>query len=872
MKFLNNLDLNNNQLLNAKLHFLAKPTSGYVEGRLGYDSAVKRPWWMHDTAAYYLYPFDNANTANTGVLRDASGNFSAGTITASLAGTASTATTLQTNRNFSMSGKATANAVAFNGSADVVLNVTALAVAPTEISGASGSQVLSASAGTPTWTNRATIPLSDWGTAAANLNLGGFKVTNSAIVTAADAPSTLATKGYVDTVAQGLKGKTSVRWTTTGNVTLSGLGTQAGGEWQNRITSVAVNAGGTGYVVGDVLTVQGGTYAVQAVLRVTSVSAGAVTGVSVQEEGNYSVTPTNPAAVTGGSGSGATFTITWVVLEDSERILVKNQTLASENGIYEAHSGAWNRAPDADSWDELVAAFVFVEMGVVYADTGWLCTVDSEGYLGDPVNWTQFSAAGVILAGNGLVKSGNYLHFATASNYTVNQIPITTGATTIGFLANGSANQVLRVPAGGGAPGFGSLDLAASGTVGSTILGLANGGTNASLTASAGGVLWTNATQMQVLAGTATANKPLLSGASASPSWWACTLPAAPAGANRLLYADTTSTTNWTNSANSALLVTNGSGVPSFATDIPTAVTIGGSYVYRVGGTDVSLADGGTGASLTAVNGGLVWSSSTALQILAAGTSGYFLQCGGAGAPSWVQFVPTTAGGLGASCPPTAGNLLSGNGATWTTLAIGSAGKLLRSTGTAPAWSTITMPDSVAVNTLLYASSADVLAALATSNKATLTTDASGVPTWETGTDYQVLRMTVAGKAQFGSISLNQAAAVSGVLQPGNGGTGSAYFSVAGPTAARTYTVPDMSATLTQKKTFLLGTPATSYTVAHGMGPADIVVLCIANSANNGNNTGDIVYPDLRVDSTNIYVTFSVAPAAANDYRLVVVG
>jgi hypothetical protein len=140
------------------------------------------------------------------------------------------------------------------------------------------------------------------------------------------------------------------------------------------------------------------------------------------------------------------------VLEDGERILVKNQTLASENGIYEAHSGAWNRAPDADSWDELVAAFVFVEMGNLYADTGWICTVDSEGYLGDPVNWTQFSAAGLILAGNGLVKSGNYLHFATAGGYTVNQIPITTGATTIGFIANGSANQMLRVPSGGGTP------------------------------------------------------------------------------------------------------------------------------------------------------------------------------------------------------------------------------------------------------------------------------------------------------------------------------------------------------------------------------------------------------------------------------------
>jgi hypothetical protein len=153
-----------------------------------------------------------------------------------------------------------------------------------------------------------------------------------------------------------------------------------------------------------------------------------------------------------------------------------------------------------------------------------------------------------------------------------------------------------------------------------------------------------------------------------------------------------------------------------------------------------------------------------------------------------------------------------------------------------------------------------------------LTTDAAGAPAWETGADYQVLRMTAGGKAQFGGLALNQSAAVSGVLPPGNGGTGSQYFTVAGPTAARTYTFPDLNATIPQKKTFLLGTPATSYTVPHGMGTADLLVLCIANSSNNGNNTGDLVYPDVRVDSTNVYVSFSVAPAAANDYRLVVVG
>lgn len=47
----------------------------------------------------------------------------------------------------------------------------------------------------------------------------------------------------------------------------------------------------------------------------------------------------------------------------------------------------------------------------------------------------------------------------------------------------------------------------------------------------------------------------------------------------------------------------NPSGVPSIATDLPTAVTIGSGYVYRAGGTDVAVADGGTGSSNGSITG-----------------------------------------------------------------------------------------------------------------------------------------------------------------------------------------------------------------------------------------------------------------------------
>jgi hypothetical protein len=61
----------------------------------------------------------NANTASTIVKRDASGNFSAGTITASLSGTASTATALATGRTISITGDIAYTSAAFDGSGNV---------------------------------------------------------------------------------------------------------------------------------------------------------------------------------------------------------------------------------------------------------------------------------------------------------------------------------------------------------------------------------------------------------------------------------------------------------------------------------------------------------------------------------------------------------------------------------------------------------------------------------------------------------------------------------------------------------------------------------------------------------------------------------
>lgn len=84
----------------------------------------------------------------------------------------------------------------------------------------------------------------------------------------------------------------------------------------DNVIAAAIVAGGTGYTVGDILTVSGGTVvnSLVATLEVTSVAAGVIDGIRVFNTGAYSAAPGNPVAVTGGTGADdATFNLTFEV-------------------------------------------------------------------------------------------------------------------------------------------------------------------------------------------------------------------------------------------------------------------------------------------------------------------------------------------------------------------------------------------------------------------------------------------------------------------------------------------------------------------------------------------------------------------------------
>ena len=117
-------------------------------------------------------------------------------------------------------------------------------------------------------------------------------------------------------------------------------------------------------------------------------------------------------ATTANINLNATQTIDGVSVSGGDRVLAKNQSDASENGIWVVSGSDWARATDADSSAEVTSGmFVFVEKGTTNADSGWVLTTDGTITVGTTdVTFSQFSGAGQITAGDELTKSGNTLN------------------------------------------------------------------------------------------------------------------------------------------------------------------------------------------------------------------------------------------------------------------------------------------------------------------------------------------------------------------------------------------------------------------------------------------------------------------------------
>ncbi len=181
---------------------------------------------------------------------------------------------------------------------------------------------------------------------------------------------------------------------------------------------------------------------------------------------------------------------------------------------------------------------------------------------------------------------GNGSNVATAVNMSGDAVLANTGAVTvskIGGIAIALAGAFTTLGAFAANLTFTNttnVTFPTSGTLATTAqlpslpLSLANGGTNASLTASNGGIVYSTASAFAVLSGTATAGQVLLSGSSTTPAWSTATF-ASTYNVNTLLYASSANVVTGLATANSSVLATGVTGIPAWTQSLPTAVQVG---------------------------------------------------------------------------------------------------------------------------------------------------------------------------------------------------------------------------------------------------------------------------------------------------------
>lgn len=148
-----------------------------------------------------------------------------------------------------------------------------------------------------------------------------------------------------------------------------------------------------------------------------------------------------------------TQTIDGIAVQVGDRVLVKNQTNAAENGIYVVASGAWARSEDADNspgGEVSTGLFTFVEEGTTNTNTGYILNTPAPITLGTTnLTFTIFTTAGAITAGAGLSKSGDTLNVEAGGGLVITDDTVQLASTVAG---NGLTltSGVLAVGAGTG--------------------------------------------------------------------------------------------------------------------------------------------------------------------------------------------------------------------------------------------------------------------------------------------------------------------------------------------------------------------------------------------------------------------------------------
>lgn len=747
-------------------------TAGGAAGGLGFSPtdgltqnvADGYPYWYDNTlTAHPILPFYDYDTDPTGngAVRAWDGWVTADTFVGYLSGTAEAATQWLTATSLVISGKATAGSVAVNTGGALNLNVTALSVVPGDVALASGSFIVGNGSNVGAATAKNAIPISGFAAAASSVDFGNQR---------------LIQVGYPVASTDGANKQFVL----------------------DQVSGVAPSA-----------------------------PARAATAAALS-----AYTPSGSPATLTANANGA-LTVDGVGVSAGDRVLVKNESGANEkyNGLYEVTDAGsagtpWilDRADDENTDAEVTTGDeYFVVEGTVNGGSNWALATPEPITLGTTaLTFVQVGGGQQYSAGNGLAQVGNTFHFATDAGYTQFGVAYASGSTTMAVTGAGSANQVFRVPGGGGAPAFGALDLdSAAATTGT--LAVDRGGTNIG-SYTVGDLLYASGVStLSTLSAVATGNVLISGGVDTAPSWGKVDLNNATSSTLTVARGGTGTTTF----TSRGLLIGAGTvaigaiAAPTIGQIVMGDATVGGSLPkFSTVAGDLTATHSGGNATFTIANDAVTFAKMQDI------SSGVVLgrKTALSGIVEEITFAQLLAElDIDTSVTLTGDVTGSGTGSIATTISNLAFSKLAQ---------------GAALSVLGVAASSP-----ATGVVANITSPGAN----------RVLRTASDGSSiGFGAINLSSSNAVSGVLNTGNGGTG----------VTTNLTFPGVSGAIPLIKTFNLTAGSSQYTIPHGLSTG-IMVAMLRNS------NGDMVWAEINTDPTNVVVTFG-APTIVG-HTLVVV-
>jgi len=308
-------------------------------------------------------------------------------------------------------------------------------------------------------------------------------------------------------------------------------------------------------------------------------------------------------------------TIDGVTTVAGDRVLVKNQTNNADNGIYNANAGAWTRTTDANTYDQLVSAVVFIEEGSTNSGGGYYCSAQPGGTLGvTAIPWSNLSLSGSYAAGTGLTLTGftfSITPVGTAGTYgTASTTPyITTNSSgQVTTITNTSiAISAAQITSGtiassrisGSYTGITGVGTLTAGTWNASTIAVAYGGTGASTLT---GYVYGNGTGAMTAATTIPTTA--LSGTITNAQLANSTISGVALGGNLFTLTIGSNLSGTSYNGSSAVTITNTAPMVYPASGIPnsTGSTWGSSYSTSGSGSVLALATGASLANPTVSN------------------------------------------------------------------------------------------------------------------------------------------------------------------------------------------------------------------------------------------------------------------------------